>query len=73
MFTSQATTGHNLRDMADMAQRASDRDGRTAYKNADAALREAYAEGVEDVLRYVVGDTPLGAKLANILNADKRG
>jgi hypothetical protein len=68
----------NLRALANKAQAASERAGRTAYKNADAALREAYADGVEDVLLYIVGDASPSTWLADILsngdilNADER-
>jgi hypothetical protein len=61
----------NLRDVADQAQRASARAGRTAYKDADQSLREAYADAVEDVLRYIVGDASASTWLADILNADE--
>jgi hypothetical protein len=67
-----------IRALANKAQAASDRAGRTAYKDADAALREAYADGVEDVLRYIVGDASPSTWLADILsngdilNADER-
>ena len=56
-----------LRDIAVKAQAASERAGNTAYRDADAALREAYADGVEDILRFIVGDSFAPTWLADIL------
>jgi len=66
--------------MADKAQRASDRAYRELHRTVWTSMQEAYADGVEDVLRYIVGDASPSCWLANILdygladmlNADER-
>jgi hypothetical protein len=59
----------NLRALADKAQAAADRAAqREGALDPDADLREAYADGVEDVLRYVTGDASPSTWLADILN-----
>jgi hypothetical protein len=50
---------HELREMAD---RARDVQGDTADREAD-----AYARGVEDVLRFLAGDAPQTPALAALL------
>lgn len=70
----------NLRDMADRAQRASERADSAWHRTVWTSMRGAYADGVEDVLRYLVGDASptlwlaetLGLGLADILDADER-
>ena len=66
---SERTQRANLRAMAHKAQAASERAGRTAYKSADEALREAYADGVEDVLLYLTGAAFPSTWLADILSS----
>ena len=68
----------NLRDMVGKAQHARDVACRLSTSPLIVALRESYADGVEDVLLYIVGDASPSTWLADILssgdilNADER-
>jgi hypothetical protein len=58
----------NLRNMADKAQRASERAYREPHRTVWTSMQGAYADGVEDVLLYIMGDASPSTWLANILN-----